>query len=587
MSVQVRVAVAQRNIKQAEQWLLQISHPLSPLFGRHWEYQQVLDWFSPDPEATQAVVSWLQQSGVTSSQIAQTQDGSLVFNATIREMEDIFKTSYGLYGQDHNPQLYLGCEEYSIPTHLRDYIDFITPSTPITSSPKIRLNTRYAAGDRLSDSEEEERHHLRRGTETDLPSHCGDMITPACLRSLYRFPENDAISPHPESTLGVVEITLAHWLPSDLDMFFQQYAGTLVGLRPVMHGINGGRWQDIYKGQTWNVEADLDMEYTMALTSRPVFNYQIGPVDSAGPAIAPRLNGLLAALDGSYCGALNNPLDCINTTLFRGASCLNPECGTSPRLPAVVSISYLWDEAGFPAGYLERQCLEFLKLGLLGVTVVASSGDSGAAGHGEECQQRREGRLFRPSSPSSCPYVTAVGGTQLPPHAITGTREVAFFKNKTGVISSSGGGFSNVFSAPAWQQAAVRGYLEQRNQTLNGSVLFNHAGRGIPDIAANSRNYVTAIDGKWMTVDGTSASAPVVASLVVLLNDMRLRAGKGTVGFLNPVLYAHPEAMNDIIEGANFDCAQPAFNTAPGWDPVTGLGTPDFKKLKDIYQALP
>jgi tripeptidyl-peptidase I len=56
---------------------------------------------------------------------------------------------------------------------------------------------------------------------------------------------------------------------------------------------------------------------------------------------------------------------------------------------------------------------------------------------------------------------------------------------------------------------------------------------------------------------------------------------------MNPVLYANPWAMNDVLTGANYGCGQPAFNVTEGWDPVTGLGTPDFERLLKIYQQLP
>jgi tripeptidyl-peptidase-1 len=98
---------------------------------------------------------------------------------------------------------------------------------------------------------------------------------------------------------------------------------------------------------------------------------------------------------------------------------------------------------------------------------------------------------------------------------------------------------------------------------------------------------VIANNGKWETVLGTSASAPTVASLIALLNDVRLRAGKSPVGFINPVLYGNPSAMNDIVTGNNFGCNETAFEAGLGWDPVTGLGTLDFERLKTIYEGLP
>jgi tripeptidyl-peptidase I len=57
-----------------------------------------------------------------------------------------------------------------------------------------------------------------------------------------------------------------------------------------------------------------------------------------------------------------------------------------------------------------------------------------------------------------------------------------------------------------------------------------------------------------------------------LINEKRIAAGKGPVGFINPVLYENPGALNDITTGKNPGCGTNGFSAVPGWDPVTGLG---------------
>lgn len=66
---------------------------------------------------------------------------------------------------------------------------------------------------------------------------------------------------------------------------------------------------------------------------------------------------------------------------------------------------------------------------------------------------------------------------------------------------------------------------------------------------------------------------------MVRINEERLAAGKTTVGFVNPVIYANPSAFHDITKGTNPGCGTVGFTAAKGWDPVTGLGTPDFPSL--------
>jgi tripeptidyl-peptidase-1 len=65
--------------------------------------------------------------------------------------------------------------------------------------------------------------------------------------------------------------------------------------------------------------------------------------------------------------------------------------------------------------------------------------------------------------------------------------------------------------------------------------------RGFPDVSANGANYVIAVDGSFTLVYGTSASAPAFGSIITLLNEQRMKNGKSSVGFLNQVLYEHPE----------------------------------------------
>ena len=64
------------------------------------------------------------------------------------------------------------------------------------------------------------------------------------------------------------------------------------------------------------------------------------------------------------------------------------------------------------------------------------------------------------------------------------------------------------------------------------------------------------------------------------LNDRLIAAGKSPLGFLNPFLYSTGKsALNDITSGSNPGCNTNGFPAKKGWDPVTGLGTPDFVKL--------
>ena len=83
------------------------------------------------------------------------------------------------------------------------------------------------------------------------------------------------------------------------------------------------------------------------------------------------------------------------------------------------------------------------------------------------------------------------------------------------------------------------------------------------------------------------SGTPILASIVNRINEERLSAGKGPVGFINPVLYANPGVLNDITNGSNPGCGTNGFSAVPGWDPTTGLGTPNFEKVLGLFLGLP
>ena len=94
------------------------------------------------------------------------------------------------------------------------------------------------------------------------------------------------------------------------------------------------------------------------------------------------------------------------------------------------------------------------------------------------------------------------------------------------------------------------------------------------------QRYITIWNGSVAILDGTSASAPTATSIISLVNDALIAAGKKPLGFLNPWLYKKGyKAFTDILSGNSAGCDTDGFPAEPGWDAVTGFGTPNFKKL--------
>ena len=274
---------------------------------------------------------------------------------------------------------------------------------------------------------------------------------------------------------------------------------------------------------------------------------------------------------------------------YKGAE----DCGTITAA-SVISTSYGYNEADLPASYETRQCNEYMKLGLAGTTFVFSSGDNGVAGNSGQCCTKAKCAggtynsgtkgTFNPAFPATCPYITSVGATQIKPNtAVTATNP----EEACETVIYSGGGFSNVFAQPSYQSSAVASYYTNHKPTYTATQYNNsQTVRGYPDVSANGANYVVAVDGSLQLVYGTSASAPVFGSIITLINNQRISAGKSAVGFINPVLYANPSAFTDITSGTNQGCGTNGFTAVSGWDPVTGLGTPIYSSLLAVFQAL-
>ena len=94
--------------------------------------------------------------------------------------------------------------------------------------------------------------------------------------------------------------------------------------------------------------------------------------------------------------------------------------------------------------------------------------------------------------------------------------------------------------------------------------------------------------GQFRRVFGTSASAPVVGAMISMVNNERMAMGKGPVGFVNPVLYKHPEVFGDVLEGCSAGCGEEkGFRTVEGWDAAMGLGGLDWGRLMEVYEGLP
>ena len=238
-------------------------------------------------------------------------------------------------------------------------------------------------------------------------------------------------------------------------------------------------------------------------------------------------------------------------------------------LPNTISVSYSDNEDTIDPAYAAAVEVLFKKLGARGTSMIHASGDGGVAGsQGGACLP---GGRLRPTWPASSPYVTSVGATDTTFAAAAGF---------------SAGGFSNLNAPAPYQAAAIAAYLARNAPGMPPAASYNRTGRGIPDVAAVGEGFMIVSAGQTFAVDGTSCSTPTFAGIVGLLNDARVFAGKRPLGFLNPLFYAHPEVFTDIASGSNPGCGTRGFPATKGWDPVTGLGAPNFPALLALANSV-
>ncbi|EIM81511.1 subtilisin-like protein [Stereum hirsutum FP-91666 SS1] len=360
--------------------------------------------------------------------------------------------------------------------------------------------------------------------------------TPPCLLALYNM-ANYTAQATSENKLGVVSYAGDCQNKTDLQNVFQKYRPEAVGEDFDVLTVNNGTYGTECEG-----EGTLDVEYAMGMSyPTSTIVYAVG----GEPPFTP---------DSITPGNTNEPyLEWVQYVLNQ----------TNP--PQTFTTSYADDEQTVPRDYAVRVCNSFAQLGARGVSLLFGSGDAGVGGGDCLTNDGTNQTKFQPLFPASW-YL------QYP--------EVAAGDN---AAFTTGGGFSNYFARPSYQDSAVSTYLEALGDRNSG--LFNPSGRGYPDIAAIGDGLLTIEDGQEFAESGTSASTPVAAAVIALLNDYLISQGKSPLGFANPWLYAtglQGELLHDIVNGSNPGCGTDGFMTRPAWDAVTGLGTPDFDKLRNL-----
>jgi kumamolisin len=334
----------------------------------------------------------------------------------------------------------------------------------------------------------------------------GVSYTPLQLATLYDFPDGTDGSGR---TIAIIELG-GGFAQSDLDSYF----GGLGIASPTVTAVPVDGGKNVPGGNPSGADGEVLLDIEV-----------IG-------ALAPGADVLVYFAPNTDAGFLDAVADAAHAT------------------PTPVAISISWGQNEDQWTAQARTALDdaIQDAAALGVTVTAAAGDNGSSDGSTDGGAHAD-------FPASSPHALACGGTSL--HATGDVVQSETVWNDGAQGGATGGGVSQVFALPSWQQRA-----DVPTSPTGGS------GRGVPDVAGDAdpqTGYRVLIDGTQTVIGGTSAVAPLWAALTARL----AQALGAPLGLLQPKLYAATGAFRDITAGNNG-----AYDARAGWDPCTGLGSP-------------
>jgi len=514
----MKISPTKRDALEAFFW--EVSDPNNPFYGQYISREELVErYIGAQDEDLKSVAEFLSASGAVNVQIGVNRD--IVFaDATISNLESILDTEFHSF---HSNKYKLTVNRVISPYSL-----------PADIASKVALVDNIAVFPGIMTATFAEQPVGAASWPNFCPggSACAGKITPNITAQIYNsFPLTSNFKVAEGNGMAIAEFQGQKYDLKDLTNFG---AGCNIPT-VVVKDVNGNG-----VGLTGGIETMLDIEYISG-------------------------NGLGIPLSNFYYQ---------DYSLLAFATQVNAQTGVAPL---VYSVSYGNDEVQQTSTDYMYQCnTAFMGSATLGFSVLFASGDQGVWG------RSGVGLKFHPDFPASSPYITAVGGTDFK------SISPSLTSHDEDCSTDGGGGFSNTFGIPSYQAAAVQGYiaLAQAAGNLPPQSYWNATGRAYPDISADfgaKVPYCILANGAWEGVGGTSASCPTVAHGIAVLNNIQLAAGKPALGFLNPWLYAtqaaHPDAFTDVTAGMNNQNLGKGFTANVGWDPCSGVGTPDFAAM--------
>ena len=578
-------------------WLYSHVPPHRNRYGAYLSQDQVAELVRPHPDTVELIGAWLVHHGIRSSSISTTHGGGwlTVSGVLVSQANEMLGASYRIYRNAKTNDTIVRTVGYGLPTVLHGHIKTVAPTTYFPST-RVRGQTprRRSLGGPPA-----------QGASGNLATPLSSRgyhgpIDPGMLRWLYRtFP----YQPTANGRNRLAVVGFDGELPSqeDLTVFMTHFSKKSQAATFTIEQVNGGVNFPDYTPGLGNTE----VQYASAMAyPTPLVFYSAGGTlvwnQEEGEARAPI--------------AGDKYLEWFHHVFREG------------NIPQTISLSDGEIELALPPEYAANLCFLFAVLGAQGVSVLAASGSDGV-GEGD-CWTNMGFRRFKAEFPASCtcgvlsplpsttssthhspdhrdfagPYVTAVGGT-------AGLSEWA--------APNSGGGFSEYFERPPYQENLVPRYIDAldedeydglfkcvrcRYPTLyslcNMCSILN---RGYPDIASESFMCQSVVNYAIIFIgfeSSTSCAVSVclslflvtsalrrpfsstrlivnvqtVAGIISLINDFLISRNRPPLGFLNPWLYGAGSAgLKDITSGFNPGCGTKGFHAANGWDAVRSI----------------
>lgn len=508
-------------LESYEKTLIDLSTPSSKNYGKWLTADEIKQRLAPSAASVKVVTDYLATFGITSENIRLSKFGDMLHvEMPVKTANAVLKTEFALFRSlvQRNVALPRVTKPYHLPQEVADAVLMVAD---IVRFPSVRTPLQvYGAEPKIGADDE----------FSSCGTKCNGYTTPDVLKSAYNIPTLKTATKG--NSMSVAEFQFQYYDNTDLTSF-----GDACSVTAKVDTTIGGNVPQICEAGGC-VEALLDIEYIEAVAN---------PI----------------------------PLTVIYLSTFSILDWVD-QVNSMADPPLVHSVSYGNDEVQQTSTeYMEAVNTQFMVSGTLGLSILIASGDQGVWG------RSGVGKTYHPDFPASSPYITAVGGTNFATKSTIG-EESAW--------NCGGGGFSDTFEQPSWQTSAVNAYFTKAKAAgvLPDSSLFNATGRGYPDVSAlggQTNPYCVGIKGgSFGGVAGTSASCPVVAGIFAQLNDVRLKAGKSSLGWLNPLIYTNGQCFNDVSDGSQNNCnaGTTGFAALAGWDPATGMGSPNYACLAKV-----